>query len=136
MEPNSICNLSFFVDVVHNVLPQERLGAELFKVTDAVERMLCSGERDTDSVVNAEKANGSLPVAANQTEQNDIILLALVVVYSGNADTAESVSWHPLLKRGQLAGVGCEDGDGGRGVALLQEIPTQLHQEVSFVIIL
>ena len=127
LKPNSICNLSFFVDVAHNVLPQERLGAELFKVPDAVERMLCSGERDTDSVVNAEKANGSLPVAADQAQQNDVILLALVVVYGGDTDAAESVSWHPLLESDQLAGVSCEDGDGGRGVSLLQEISAQLY---------
>ena len=127
LKQNSIRNHSLFVDVVHDVLPQEGLGTELFKVPDTVKGMLCSRERYTDSVVNAEKANGSLPVAANQTEQNDIILLALVVVYGGNADTAESVSWHPLLESDQLAGVSCEDGDGGRGVSLLQEISAQLY---------
>ena len=101
LKPNSIRNHSLLVDVVHNVLPQEGLGAKLFKVPDAVERMLCSGERDTDSVVNAEKADGSLPVAADQAQQNDVILLALVVVYGGDTDAAESVSWHPLLESDQ-----------------------------------
>ena len=91
--------------------PENRLGAQLRKVPQAEQAMSRSGQRHTDAIVCAEKPNRSLDVAADQRQQDDVILLPLIVVNSAHSHTKKLIPWHPFLESIKLSSVCGEDRD-------------------------
>lgn len=65
-------------------------------VTDTEKAFLGPGQGDTDAIWNVQKANFALRVAADQRQQNNIVLLALVLVHYVNLDPFELVGRHKL----------------------------------------
>ena len=79
---------------------------QLDKVPDGDESVSGSGQSHADSVVCLEEANLSLVVASDQRQQDDVILLALIIVHCGDSNAREIFSLHQLFECEELAGVG------------------------------
>ena len=97
--------------VGQNIFPENRFAAELDEVAYAVESMAGSGKCNADPVVDAEESDGALDVAANEGQEDDVVLLTLVIVHYGHLHPHKLLFWHLLLESEQLPGVGGEDRD-------------------------
>lgn len=106
----SVPNLVLFTQGVEDVAPQLDL-LQHCSVTDAEKAFLGPGQGYADTIWNVQKANFTLGVAADQRQQNNIVLLALVLVHHMNLDSSELVGRHKLVQTMELASVGGEDCD-------------------------
>ena len=62
----------------------------LLEVAEGVEAVPGPGQSDTDAVVRPQKAHGPLLVAADQGQNDDVILLPLVVIHGRHAHICNS----------------------------------------------
>lgn len=106
----SFPDLVLFSQGVEDVAPQLDL-LQHCTVTDTEKAFLGPGQGYADAIWNVQKANFALEVAADQRQQNDIVLLALVLIYYMNLDPCELVGRHKLAQTVELASVGSEDCD-------------------------
>lgn len=110
--------------------------AEHVHISNTIKTHLSTRESNTDSVWYVQEADLALKVAAHQRQYDDIILLPLVFVNDMDFDTSESWRGHELTQTVKLSGVGCENGNLGRLVVLVQQVAAQLDHKMSFVRIL
>lgn len=106
----SIPDLVLFPQGVEDVAPQ----LDLFQhcaVTDTVKAFLGAGQGDANAIWNVQKPNFAFGVAADQRQQNNIVLLALVLVHHMNLDPCELVGGHEVAQTVELASIGGEDCD-------------------------
>lgn len=106
----SIPDLVLFPQGVEDVAPQ----FDLFQhctVTDTVKAFLGAGQGDADAIWNAQKPNFAFGVAADQRQQNDIVLFTLVLVHHMNLNPFELVGRHEVAQTVELASIGGEDCD-------------------------
>lgn len=106
----SFPNLVLSSQGVEDVAPQLDL-LQHCTVTDAEKAFLGPGQGYADTIWNVQKANFALGVAADQRQQNNIVLLALVLVNYMNPDPFELVGRHKLAQTVELASVGGKDCD-------------------------
>lgn len=95
---------------VEDVAPQLNL-LQHCTVTNTEKAFLGPGQGYADAIWNVQKANFALGVAADQRQQNNIVLLALVLVHYMNLDASELVGRHKLAQTVELASVGSKDCD-------------------------
>lgn len=93
-------------------------------VTNTEKALLGPGQGYADAIWNIQKANFALDVAADQGQQDNIVLLALVLVHYVNLDPIELVGRHKSAQTLELASVGGEDCDLVWLIVLLEEIVT------------
>lgn len=103
-------DLVLFSQGVEDVAPQLDL-LQHCTVTNAEKAFLGPGQGYADAIWNVQKANFALGVAADQRQQNNIVLLTLVLVHYMNFDPSELVGRHKLAQTVELASVGGEDCD-------------------------
>lgn len=90
-------NLVLFSQTAEDVAPQFDLSQHC-TVANAVKTFLCTRQGYTDPIGNVQKANFTLQVAADQRQQNNVILLPLVFVHYVNSDPLELTGWHTITQ--------------------------------------
>lgn len=95
---------------VQDVAPQLN-SAKHSQVPDAVETLLSSGQGYTHPVRDLQETHASLRVAANQRQQDDVILLALILVHHVNLNPSELSGRQKFAKTVQLPCIGGKNGD-------------------------
>lgn len=109
-QSQSIPDLVLFPQGVEDVAPQFDL-FQHYTVTDTVKAFLGTGQGDTDTIWNAQKPNFAFGVAADQRQQNNIVLLTLVLVHHMNLDPCELFGRHEVAQTVELSSIGGEDCD-------------------------
>lgn len=110
VQGQSIPDLVLFAQGVEDVAPQ----FDLFQhctVSDTVKAFLGAGQGDADAIWNVQKPDFAFGVAADQRQENNIILLTLVLVHHMNLDPCELVGGHEVAQTIELASIGGEDCD-------------------------
>lgn len=110
-------DLFLFSQGVEDVAPQLDL-AQHYTVTNTVEAFLGTGQGNANAIWNAQKPNFALRVAADQRQQDNIILLTLVLVHYMNLDPLKLFGGHKFAQTVELASIGGEDCDLVRSVVL------------------
>lgn len=106
----SVSNLVLLPQGVEDVAPQFDF-AQHCTVANAVEAFLGTRQGYTDAIGNVQKANFTLQVAADQRQQNNVILFSLVFVHYVHFDPCELVGRHKVAQAVELPGICCEDGN-------------------------
>lgn len=131
----SVPDLVLFLQGVEDVAPQLDF-LQHSTITNAEKAFLGPGQGYADAVWNVQKANFALGVAADQRQQNNIVLLTLVLVHYMNLDPSELVGRHKLAQTVELASVGGEDCDLVWLIVLEEEIMAQSNHKLGFVLVL
>lgn len=103
-------DLVLFSQSEEDVAPQLNL-LQHCTVTDTEKAFLGPGQGYADAIWNVQKANFALGVAADQRQQNNIVLLALVLIDYMNLDPCKLAGRHKLAQTVELASVSGEDCD-------------------------
>lgn len=119
--------------VFTDAVPEDASFCHQIHVSYDKQTHFCPRQRNADTIVRLEESDLSLLVAANERQQDDVILLSLVVVDWSNANSLELRFRHLLPQEEHLSGVGREDGDLLRPVTLFQEVSTQRRQKPRLV---
>lgn len=128
-------NLVLSSQGVEDVAPQFDL-LQHFTVANTEQAFLGPGQSYADTIWDAQEPNFALGIAANQGQQNNIVLLSLVLVHYMNLDPTELFGGHELAQAVELARVGGEDGDLVRLVLLQEEILTKSNHKLGFMLVL
>lgn len=103
-------NLALLLQGVEDVTPQFDL-AQHRTVANTVESFLGTRQGYADAIGNAQKANFTLFVAADQRQQDNVVLFSLVLVHYVHFDPCELAGRHQFAQTVELARIGCEDGN-------------------------
>lgn len=106
----SIANPVIFPQGADDVAPQFDLSQHC-TVANTVKTFLGTRQGYTDPVGNVQKANFALWIAADQRQQDNVILFSLVLVHNMDFDPCELVGRHKFAQTVELACVGSEDGN-------------------------
>ncbi|TNN78710.1 hypothetical protein EYF80_011114 [Liparis tanakae] len=104
----SVANLVLLPQGVEDVAPQFDF-AQHCPIANTVEAFLGTRQGYTDAIGNVQKANYTPQVAANQRQQNNVILFPLVLVHDVHFDPCELFGRHKVAQAVELPGIGCED---------------------------
>lgn len=105
----SIPDLVLLLQSVEDVAPQFDL-AQHFPIANTVETFLGTRQGYTDAIGNAQEANFTLRVAADQRQQHNVVLFSLVLVHYVHFDPIELAGRHKVAQAVELPGIGCEYG--------------------------
>lgn len=131
----SFPNLVFLPQCVEDVAPKFDL-AQHFTVANAVETFLGTRQGHTDTIGNVQKANFTLQIAADQRQQDNVILFTLVLVHYVHFDPCELAGRHKFAQTKQLAGVSREDGNLLWFVVLKEKIAAKSDYKHCFMTVL
>jgi hypothetical protein len=74
------------VHYIHYLSPDPALTSQKFCVAEHVEATLRTRQRNTGSIIRRQKTDVVVAIAAHKTEDDNVILLALVAIHSHNFD--------------------------------------------------
>lgn len=134
-EGQSISNLVLLSQGVEDVAPQFDL-SQHFTVANTVKPFLGTRQGYTDTVGNVQKANFTLSVAADQRQQDNVVLFSLVLVHNVHFDPCELVGRHEFAQTVELACVGCEDGNLLWFVVLKEKIAAKGNYKLCLMLVL
>lgn len=131
----SLPSLGMFPQRVEDVTPQFHL-AQYFAVANTVKTFLGTRQGDTDTIGNAQEANFTLLVAADQRQQDNVILLSLIFVYNMHSDPLEQIGRHKFAETVELASVSGKDGNLLWFIVLKEKVATKCNYKLSFMSVL
>lgn len=106
----SFPNLILFPQGTEHVFPKLDL-TQHGTVANTVKTFLGTRQGYTDPIGNVQKANLILWVAADQRQEDNIILFTLVLVHNVHFDPCELAGWHKIAQTMKLACVSSKDGN-------------------------
>lgn len=128
VQGQSLPNLVILPQCLEDISPQLD-SAQHLTVAYTVQPFLGARQGYTDPIGDAQKANFSLCVAADQRQQDNVILFSLVFVYDMHFDPCEFTGRHKIAQTEELGGVGCEDGYFFWIIVLKEKIVAKGHYE-------
>lgn len=131
----SIPDLALLSQGAEDVAPQFDL-AQHRAVANAVETFLGTRQGYTYAIGDVQKANFTLQVAADQRQQDNVVLFSLVLVDYVHFDPCERAGRHKFTQTVELAGIGCEDGNLLWFVVLKDKIAAKSHNKHRFMSVL
>lgn len=135
VQSQGIPNLVPLPQCVEDVAPELDF-AQHFTVANTVEPFLGTRQGYTDAIGNVQKANLALQVAANQRQQDNVILFSLVLVNDVHFDPCELFCRHEVAQAVQLSGVSCEDSNLFWFVVLKNKIAAKSDYKISLMLVL
>lgn len=131
----SLSSLVMFPQSVEDVTPQFHL-AKYCTVANTVEAFLGTRQGDADAIGNAQKANFTLLVAADQRQQDNVVLFSLILVNNMHSDPLKLAGGHEFAQTVELPSVGGKDGNLLWFVVLKEKIATKCNYKLSFMSVL